>query len=499
MPTKSRPLTSYRQAIKAITLIVTAPGLLFGGQSNGYDSAKTGSVSKMAAPNPTITGPISGGDHGVAFGAVPTGDLERAGYLENEYFYGGTARAFGNDGPWGVDGVWATKIAGTADYKVRMLVRRPADARRFNGILVVEWLNVTALMEGAADFIQMQEELLRDGYAWVGLGVQAAGVNSPRSGLKAWDPTRYSSLEHPGDNYAWDIYSQGGQALRHPEGIDPLGGLQIREMVAVGRSQSAAFLIGYINAVHPQTHVYDGYFVHSRVGGTYGFPENVRGIVAANPHIRTDLDVPVLDLQMEGDYVALRSHLARQPDSKHFRLWEVAGGAHSETPRWVVEVPPPLDHSMNCKDPINAAPGHAVVKAALNALVLWIRGGQEPPKSPLLELGDPSAPDPIARDKFGNAKGGIRLPEVEVPTASVNGLINSAATSPAEAGAPNFCRLFGTTVPFERDKLAELYPTHEAFVRAFDKAVDAIERDGFWLKPEADAARKAAAESHIGK
>jgi Alpha/beta hydrolase domain len=139
MPTKSRPLTSYRQAIKAITLIVTAPGLLFGGQSNGYDSAKPGSVSKMAVPNPTITGPISGGDHGVAFGAVPTGDLERAGYLEREYFYGGTARAFGNDGPWGVDGVWATKIAGTADYKVRMLVRRPADARRFNGTLLLSW------------------------------------------------------------------------------------------------------------------------------------------------------------------------------------------------------------------------------------------------------------------------------------------------------------------------------------------------------------------------
>ena len=113
--------------------------------------------------------------------------------------------------------------------------------------------------------------------------------------------------------------------------------------------------------------------MHSRVGGTYGFPENVRGIVTPNPHIRTDIDVPVFDLQMEGDYVALRSHLARQPDSAHFRLWEMAGGAHSETPRWVIEVPPPLDHSMNCKDPINAAPGHAVVKAALHALVVWVR------------------------------------------------------------------------------------------------------------------------------
>jgi hypothetical protein len=462
-------------------------------------SAQDANHASPSVPNPTITGPISGGDHGQAFGAMPVSDLDRAGFVEAEYFYGGKARAYANDGPWGVDGFWKAKVTATADYKVRMIVRRPADARRFNGIVVVEWLNVTARLEGAADFAQMSEELLREGYAWVGLGVQAAGINTPVSGLKAWDPARYGSLKHPGDNYAWDIYSQGGQALRHPAGIDPLEGLRIQHMLAAGRSQSAAFLIGYINAVHPQTHVYDGYFVHSRVGGTYGFPDLVRDIVAPNAHIRTDIDVPVFDLQMEGDYVALRSHLARQPDSAHFRLWEVAGAAHSESPRWVVEVPPPLDHSMNCKDPINAAPGHAVVKAALHAFVIWVRDGKEPPTAPLLELGDPAAPDPIARDKFGNAKGGIRLPEVVAPTATVNGLPNVPAAQPGAGSAPNFCRLFGTTVPIENDKLKALYPTHEAFVKSFDAAVDEIERSGFWLKPEADLARKAASDSHIAR
>ena len=419
-------------------------------------------VAAVAVTNSQLSGPISGGDHGVAFGALPADDLTRAGYSEAEYFYSGTATAYGNVGPWGVDGVWPARPTTTADYKVRMLVVRPADARRFNGVVVVEWLNVTAMQEGAADFIQMREELFREGYAWVGLGVQAAGVNTPRTALKAWDPTRYGSLLHPGDDYAYDIFSQGAQAIRHPRGIDPLGGLRIRYMLGVGRSQSAAFMIGYLNAVHPLiTRLYDGYLIHSRVGGTYGFPDNLKGVVPPNPHLRTDIDVPVLDLQMEGDYVALRSHLARQEDSAHIRLWEVAGAAHSETPQWVVEVPPALDHGQNCKDPINAAPGHAVVKASLHALLLWVRENKAPPKSPLLELGDPAAPDPIARDKFGNAKGGIRLPEVEVPTASVNGLANSPADPKATL---NFCRLFGTTVPFEKDTLSRLYPTHDSFV-----------------------------------
>ena len=114
--------------------------------------------------------------------------------------------------------MWTVAPDTTAAYKVRMLVRRPADASRFNGIVVVEWLNVTANLEGAADFMQMQEELLRKGYAWVGVGAQAAGVNSPRSGLKDWDTARYGSLVHPGDAYSYDIFSQAAEALRHPAG-----------------------------------------------------------------------------------------------------------------------------------------------------------------------------------------------------------------------------------------------------------------------------------------
>ena len=94
-----------------------------------------------------------------------------------------------------------------------MLVRRPSDPRRFNGVLIVEWLNVTSMQEGAADFMQMKEEIERSGYAWVGIGAQASGVNAPRTGLKAWDTARYSSLVHPGDAFSYDIFTQATRAL----------------------------------------------------------------------------------------------------------------------------------------------------------------------------------------------------------------------------------------------------------------------------------------------
>ena len=107
------------------------------------------------------------------------------------------------------------------------------------------------------------------------------------------------------------------------------------------------------------------------------------------------------------------------------------------------------------------------------------------------------AADPIVRDSYGNAKGGVRLPEVEAPTATIDGTRNDVAK--AAPGAQNFCFLFGRTVPFERDKLASLYPSHDAFVKRFTAAVDALEKSGYLLRPEAEDARKAAVASRVGQ
>jgi hypothetical protein len=452
-------------------------------------------------PNPNVTPPITGGTHGQAFGALAAADLP-AGYFEEERFFSGTATAYTKSGEWVVDGKWDLKPGTTAPYKVRMLVRRPKDVSRFNGIVVVEWLNVTAQLEGAADYMQMQEELVREGYAWMGVGAQAVGVNAPGTGLKAWDATRYGSLLHPGDAYSYDIYSQAAQALRHPVGDNPLSGLRVTRIIATGRSQSAFRLVTYINAFHPLTHAFDGYFVHSRGSNAAGLTAEALARDAENPipagaHIRTDIDVPVFDLQTEGDMVALRAHLTHQDPNPHYRRWEIAGGAHAESSRWVVEIPPALDMGQGCKEPFNSAPHHAVVKAGLRALTRWVRDGVVPRQSPSIELGDPAAADPVVRDKFGNAKGGIRLPEVEVPSATIDGRRNDVAQ--ATPGGQNFCFLFGHTLAFDRATLASLYPSHQAFVDQFTKAVDGLERDGYFLKPEADQARQAAKDSRIGR
>jgi len=218
-----------------------------------------------------VTGPITGGDRGQAFGAMPAAELSRTSYVEHEFFVSGTATAFKPSGVLTTDGRWTVAAESTADFKVRMLVRRPADDKRFNGIVVMEWLNVTALAEGATDFMQMQELLVREGYAWVGVGAQAAGVNSPRSGVKDWDKSRYASLVHPGDAYSYDIFSQASQVLRRPNAPQILSGLTARKIIATGRSQSGFRLVTYINAIHPTTRLFDGYLIHSRGANASGF------------------------------------------------------------------------------------------------------------------------------------------------------------------------------------------------------------------------------------
>jgi hypothetical protein len=346
----------------------------------------------------------------------------------------------------------------------------------------------------------MKEELERAGYAWAGIGAQAAGVLTPRSGLKATDPGRYETLSHPGDAFSYDIFTQVTQALLKPGAVNPLDGLRVRYTLATGRSQSAFRLVTYINAFHARSKVFNGYFVHSRGANAAGLtaeqlardPEPI----PAGARLRTDVDVPVFDLQTEGDMVALRAHLTRQPDNPRYRRWEIAGAAHAESAQWVPGLTPPPDLGVRCATSINSAPHHAVVKAGLVALTRWVRDGVAPRSSPPIELTDPAAADPIARDALGLAKGGIRLPELEAPTARLDGLANSVANA---AGGQNFCFLFGHTVPFDQSQLKTLYPSHESFVRKFNAAADAAVRAGYWLKPEAAQARAAAAQSPIGK
>ena len=459
---------AFRVALPALVLLAAAGCMVF------PDGSFTTTDPVAGEPSVSWNDP----DDGLVDAPI---ELTAAGYVEEEHFIGGPATAYGPVGPWLPDGRWQAQPTTSARFLTRILVRRPADPDAFNGVVVVEWLNVTSGRDLDGVFRPTHTELLDKGYAWVGVSVQKVGVDD----LKRRDPDRYAALNHPGDNYAYDILTRAGRIVADPAS-PVLGGLHPEVVLAAGASQSASGLLTYVNAVQPVAGVYDGFLLVSHLGG--GMALSTGAAMPPSPIVRTDGDAAVLDVQLETDLVVFRTHLNRQDDNPRFRLWEFAGSSHiGEYGRSLTWPPNPSVPGDPCTVRINSAPAFALGKASLAALAAWTTTGVAPPSAPRLQLADPSAPDPVARDQYGNALGGIRYPHVEVPIARVDGLPNSAASSdPIQAF---ICRLSGRTLPFTAAQLAELYPTSEAYLGRFRAAAN----QGFLLRDDVKVLEAAAA------
>jgi hypothetical protein len=445
----------------------------------------SGCTETLTDPAPAI-GPAAdlseelAGGNGVFLGEAASPNLGAVGYVQHEYVAAGTASSYEAVGEQSGDGFWTFVVNGSAQYRTRILVRRPADADDFNGTVVVEWLNVSGGVDAGPDWTSLEEELVRRGYAWVGVSAQLIGIEGgpvlvaapgaealAGKGLKGIDPARYGSLAHPGDGFSFDIFTQVANALR--AGAPPLDNLRPRRMIAAGESQSAIALTTYYNGVQPLTGAFDGFFVHSRafaalpLVGPGEYADLVAGLRTSPVIFRTDLDAPILDLQSEGDVTSiLGSVLARQPDSDKFRLWEVAGTAHAD-----VHLIGFIADMIDCGVPINDGPLHFVAKAALRALDLWVRTGEVPPAAPRLEIASDNPPT-IARDADGIALGGIRTPLVDAPVDVLSGV---PGPSPAI-----ICLLLGSTTPLSNDRLAELYDSPADYEQQY--MTDAVEAIG---------------------
>ncbi|MEU0467704.1 alpha/beta hydrolase domain-containing protein [Amycolatopsis sp. NPDC006131] len=470
-----------------------------------------------AAANPTITTPPAG-SRGFPFLAAAE-DLGSFGYTESEFFISGTATAYAKSGLWTSSGRWDVRPTTQAAYRTRLLVRRPSDPARFNGTVVVEWLNVSAQLELSPDYWFMRDELLRRGYAWVGVSAQSVGVNGGLgdiAGLRGWDPARYGSLVHPGDAYSYDIFSQAGQALRTPNGPDPLGGLEIRTLLADGESQSAGFMTTYANAVQPVARVYDGLMIHSNSAVAAPISGRLADVLTMpNPsRIRTDTAVPVFVVLTETDVPGAAA--ARQPDTDRIVHWELAGTAHGD--QWAVDLGGPTVQKSagsaapqpSCaagSAPYNDGPGHYSMNAALRALSTWAQGGPRPASGALL---DADRRDPAT----GLATGGIRLPDVAVPTRTLSGERDTT-----DSGV--FCGLYGARDPWNGDAdpwdqhddgdpsdpsfpptaepvLSRLYPTNDGYVAKVQAAAQSSVTAGHLLPEDAATIVEAARNSGIG-
>jgi Alpha/beta hydrolase domain len=511
------------------------------------------SGTAAAAPGLPTTTEILPGDglHGHPYDAVPATaiipgapviDLAAQGYVEREFEMSGGTTVYRQSGSWGSNGRWGVSVAQQdVPYATRLLIRYPTDPAKFNGTVVFEWLNDTTGGDQDPLWSQIYQQALADGYAYVGVTAQAAGMRD----LAVWDPVRYGSLGASNDGQSYDIFTQAAQVIRS-NSATLLGGLVPGRLIGAGDSQSAFRIVTYVNAIQPVTHAFDGFLAIGRaaVGAPLG-----NGLIATSPIpalIRTDNRTPFIQANTEGDIVELGAGLSRQADNNYLRTWELAGAAHIDAHEATYElatiardqpgVPVPMCQfgtpitgtgtPLDGINQVNNMPLFEVEDAALVALHRWLTRGVQPPHSPQISTAKFFFVfDVVRRDRYGNALGGIRLPDILAPAelyspinfsvldpnslninpmtllslvqSTLNTLFVTGSIDDNALRSSGLCLLSGFFTPFDSSTLSRLYPTHASYVAKFTAAADAAVSAGFLTPMDRDAAVAAAQAAPI--
>jgi hypothetical protein len=485
---------------------------------------------------------IPGGGRPVEGLAQPT--------VEEEYFFSGSVDVFNYDafpasrGAHPGDRLVAYKTA--QPYKTRMIVRRPATADAFSGDVVIESMNSTAGFDTTPVWLPSAEYFAREGIVYIGVttsGNQAlpflkngcGGINPPCG-------TRYATLAMSDNGQEYELVNQLATALRggDPSQIPlPADFGPVQHVFFTGQSQQGGSVITHASQFHFPGIA--GYFfmgassarairggftafgdATSRTCGTAGalaYPDCVAPLAGAELRVRTDLPVPVYRGSSETD---IGNGSTRQDDTDtspfaSFRLIEVPATAHNVvhlTPLPFPGLPPDFtigDLCLNQAYTLADGPilGSHVWNAMFENMRIQVTRGVRPPRAPRVAI----LGGVIQRDLAMNAIGGVRLPELDVPTASYFSPNNTGKPACGAVGAPPFpgcnppalaplgnlaCLLSGSYAPFSQEMLDALYPNHGRYVNQIAWRTNQLVRMRFLLPEDAELHKQAAAESLFG-
>lgn len=464
-------------------------------------AAEIGPAAAVTAPK--VTGPVAvTADSFPLLAAsrqlVPL-DLAKVGYVEQEFIMSGNANVY----DWNADGSVSVKTP-NAPYTTRVLVRRPADASKFSGHVVVEPLFTARRFDWAMIDGYVRDSIIERGDAWVGVTLPAAV-----KALQKFNPTRYASLSYANpnpteacaagpnappatadveDGLRWDAISQAGVAMKN-------GSLGFKAQYIYLTTQGGDIQT-YAAAINPHTSfenkpVYDGFVLKSPGG-----PGRIRRCAPAIP--RTDVRNAIKNIGVPMILVAAQGEVAegyRRPDSDDkadaFRIYEFAGAAHIDT--WAYrELPNAADQQAATGVPMAGTPewpfafrcdnemllqDHPLEKYVLDStfanLEQWVAKGVAPPKAERIQMKDGK----VVTDQYGNGLGGIRSPYVDVPV----------ATYVTSVAGPGNCREFGRTESFDWAKRESLYGSQKGYVAKVGQSVDTLVKER-WLTAS-DAAK----------
>lgn len=452
-------------------------------------------VGQTTVPVPKVVPSTAAKIFGAAKNNLDPVDLAKAGYVEQEFLISGTANIY----DWNADGSLTVKGADNP-YTTRIVVRRPAQAARFSGTVIVEIPNIARRFDWPMIWGFSHDYFLEHGDAWVQIGMPASVAS-----MKKFDAAAYGSLGFnntskacPGeseDGMRYDMISQVAAALKNTETGMPLAGLNVGRVFLTTQDTG---MVTYINAFHEKARLaggkptYDGYLI--KVLNAPGVINSCSRPLTANDPRRMlkPVDVPTITVLAQGEVEGMA--WSRLPDSdapvgKH-RRYEYAMAAHidkhaysglasfaEQTAAGGAQGTPDWPFNARCEPEI-VLQDEPLLRYAFNAafwhLDRWVRDGIAPPKADRMQL-DAAGKMPL--DEFGIGKGGIRSPYSDVPTAKYL----------TASGGPGNCREFGSTHPLPWSQLEKMYGNHANYVKKVDASIDKMRKDG-WVT-EADAQR----------
>lgn len=394
---------------------------------------------------------------------------EEYGYEEHEFFLSGTASAYNYDKARKKLSIVETDI----DYTTRAMVRYPdptaPTAPAFNGTVVVDLMNITAGYENEDLWRRSYKYLMEEGYGYVGLTYNNTGIQS----LKKFDATRYADLAWYDGAYknaiAFDVISQLGALLRTDEGKAMLGDNEIERVILTAQSSSAYYLNGYL-------HGFDAYLAKANNGeplfdGYINIVGSALGIAIDNPDNYANAFMnefpttvaPMVAIMSEFEASAAPPFgYPKVGDKTNFWLYEVAGAPHADPMSPIL----PNFAEMTKANTKNAevtdkdyAEGEyeselqldPIVSGALDNLVKRLKDESFTMPSAAnirIEVGK--------TDAYGNTLGGIRMPQIEAPLAT----IKASASKPN--GDPNPGATHGSMIYLPWEDLVTLYGDRDA-------------------------------------
>jgi hypothetical protein len=421
-----------------------------GGQGRGRGQAEASNLpaNPVVSPLATISAEVTGpGKMFPGLMSLPEGDdLAHFKYEEKEYFASGTA----NGQP----------------YKTRIVIRRPTDNSRFSGFILAESMHPSG---NAWMFHFTHTYTMASGH--IGLEI----VTSDPGQFVEFNQERYKDLKVQ-QGQGPDIIGQVGAWIRSKESTNPLSGLPLRKMVLAGTSASAGALVQYLPnhmayRLPDMKPIYDGFLPTSNGA-------NIRQV-----------DVPLIQIptitEASGGNVPTRQDSDAPGDQ--YRDYEFSGMAHLDTRNVAAFRPNP------CKNPISMYPLGAYMAVGLHHLLQWVDKGVVPPRADRLLVDRNAGNDGslMALDEFGNPRGGIRSPYVDVPVVKY-AVRNEGAVPPTpntvpwvalrgEAGINQLCGLTGYQIALTDAQLKKLYTNKKNYQTKVAQKLEELTRQGWSL------------------